>query len=121
MRREDGANTVELVLVIPLMALTLAVLAHLTLLFTVRQATTTAVQEGLVVATSGDLAEGRQVATELVAEYSTGTVREATVTRPEAHLVQVTMVVMSPGLVPGLPRRVAVTQTGVAEQFLAPP
>jgi Flp pilus assembly protein TadG len=118
-RREDGDATVVGVLVMPLLALALGAVLHLGLYLLARQATITAVQQGLTAASATDTstAEGETIARRLIDDHSAAeTLSLVTTTSPES--VTMTATVRAPGLVPGLPRTMTVTQTAVREEFL---
>lgn len=121
-RGEDGDTTVVGVLVMPLLALALGAVLHLGLYLLARQATITAVQQGLTAASATDssIAEGETIARRLIEEHSAaGTLSLVTTTSPGS--VTMTAIVRAPGLVPGLPRDITVTQTAVREEFLTVP
>jgi Flp pilus assembly protein TadG len=121
-RREDGDVTVVGVLVMPLLALALGAVLHLGLYLLARQAAITAVQQGLTAATATDTstAEGETIARRLIGDHSAAeTLSVATTTSPGS--VTMTATVRGPGLVPGLPRTITVSQTAVREEFLTAP
>jgi Flp pilus assembly protein TadG len=121
-RREDGDTTVVGVLIMPLLALALGAVLHLGLYLLARQAAITAVQQGLTAATATDttVAEAESIARRLLDDHSAAeTVEVATTTA--AGTVTMTAVIQAPGLVPGLPRTITVTQTAVREEFLSLP
>ena len=121
-RREDGDTTVVGVFVMPLLALTLGAVLHLGLYLLARQAAITAVQQGLtaVSATDSSTAEGETIALRLIDDHSAArTLSVGTTLSPES--VTMTATVRAPGLVPGLPRSITVTQTAVREEFLSAP
>jgi Flp pilus assembly protein TadG len=121
-RREDGDATVVGVLVMPLLALALGAVLHLGLYLLARQATITAVQQGLTAATATDTspAEGEMIARRIIDDHSAAeTLSIATATAPGS--VTMTATVQGPGLVPGLPRTITVSQTAVREEFLTSP
>ncbi len=121
-RREDGDATVVGVLVMPLLAVALGAVLHLGLYLLARQATITAVQQGLTAATATDTstAEGETIARRLIEDHSAAeTLSLVTATSPGS--VTMTTTVRAPGLVPGLPRTITVTQTAVREEFLTIP
>jgi Flp pilus assembly protein TadG len=120
--REDGDATVVGVLVMPLLALALGAVLHLGLYLLARQATITAVQQGLTAASATDssTAEGETIARRLIDDHSAAeTLSLVTTTSPGS--VTMTATVSAPGLVPGLPRNITVTQTAVREEFLTVP
>ena len=121
-RRDDGDTTVVGVLLMPLLALALGAVLHLGLYLLARQATITAVQQGLTAASATDTstAQGETIARQLIDNHSAAeTLTLATTTA--AGRVSMTATVRAPALVPGLPRTVTVTQTAVPEEFLAIP
>ena len=121
-RRENGEATVEGVLIMPALALALGLVLHLGLYLLARQATITAVQQGLTVATAADTtpAQGETIARQLIQRHSAAEVVTVT-SSGTATTVSLTATVRAPGLVPGLPRTVTVTQTAVREEFITPP
>ena len=121
-RRENGEATVEGVLIMPALALALGLVLHLGLYLLARQATITAVQQGLTAATAADTtpAQGETIARQLIQRHSAAEVVSVT-TSGTASTVRLTATVRAPGLVPGLPRTVTVTQTAVREEFISPP
>jgi Flp pilus assembly protein TadG len=121
-QREDGEATVEGVLIMPALALALGLVLHLGLYLLARQATVTAVQQGLIVATAADTtpAQGETVARQLIERHSAAEVVTVTASGT-ASTVSLSATVRAPGLVPGLPRTVTVTQTAVREEFITPP
>lgn len=121
-RREDGEATVEGVLIMPALALALGLVLHLGLYLLARQATITAVQQGLTAATAADTtpARGETIARQLIQSHSAAEV-VAIRASGTASTVSLTATVRAPGLVPGLPRTVTVTQTAVREEFITPP
>ena len=121
-RDEDGETTVVGVLIMPVLALALGALLHLGLYLLARQATVTAVQQGLTAATATDTtpAQGETVARQLIERHSAAEVVAITVAGT-ASTVSLTATVRAPGLVPGLPRTLTVTQTAVREEYLTPP
>jgi Flp pilus assembly protein TadG len=121
-RHEDGEATVVGVLIMPALALALGVLLHLGLYLLARQATVTAVQQGLTVATAADTTpgQGETVARQLIERHSAAEV-VAVNASGTASTVSLTVTVRAPGFVPGLPRTVTVTQTAVREEYLTPP
>ena len=110
------------VLLMPLLALALGAVLHLGLYLLARQATITAVQQGVTVATIADVpvAEGDAIARQLIADHSAAQTLNVSTTTSEST-VTMTATVRSPGLVPGLPRDISVTQTAVREEFLTVP
>ena len=121
-RRDDGDTTVVGVLLMPLLALALGAVLHLGLYLLARQATITAVQQGVTVATIADVpvAEGDAIARQLIADHSAAQTLNVSTTTSEST-VTMTATVRSPGLVPGLPRDISITQTAVREEFLTVP
>ena len=120
--REDGDATVVGVLLMPVLALALGAVLHLGLFLLARQATITAVQQGLTAATARDMStpDGETIARRLIDEHSAAeTLTLATTT--SSGTLTMTATVRAPGLVPGLPRTITVAQTAVLEEFLAPP
>ncbi len=106
----------------PLLAMALGAVLHLGLYLLARQATITAVQQGLTAATATDTstAEGETIARRLIDDHSAAeTLSLGTATSP--GIVTMTATVRAPGLVPGLPRTITVTQTAVREAFLTVP
>lgn len=121
-RRDDGDATVVGVLIMPLLAFALGAVLHLGLYLLARQAAITAVQQGLTAAAAADTstAEGETIARQLIDDHSAAqTLSLATTTT--AGTVTMTATVRAPGLVPGLPRTIAVTQTAAREEFLGLP
>ena len=103
----------------PLLAMALGGVLHLGLYLLARQATITAVQQGLTAATAADTstAEGESIARRLIDEHSAAeTLSLLTTTLPGRVTMSAT--VRAPGLVPGLPRTISVAQTAVLEEFL---
>lgn len=121
-RRDDGETTVVGVLLMPLLALALGSLLHLGLFLLARQATITAVQQGVTVATAADVSttEGEAIARQLIGDHSAAQTLSVSISTTETT-VTMTASVRSPGLVPGLPRDITVTQTAVREEFLTAP
>lgn len=120
-RGEDGEATVVGVLIMPVLALALGAVLHLGLYLLARQATITAVQQGLTVATAADTSttQGELVARQLIDRHSAAeTLSVTTSTTPTTTTMSAT--IRAPGLVPGLPRTLTVTQTATREQFLSP-
>ena len=120
--QERGDSTVVGVLVMPLLAMALGAVLHLGLYLLARQATITAVQQGLTAATATDTstAEGETIARRLIDDHSAAeTLSVLTTTSPGS--VTLTATVRAPGLVPGLPRHITVAQTAVREEFLTLP
>lgn len=122
MRDEDGEATVVGVLIMPLLALALGAVLHLGLYLLARQATITAVQQGLTVATAADTgaAQGEQVTRQLIDHHSAAETLSIT-TSTTATTTTMSATIRAPGLVPGLPRTLTVTQTATREQFLRSP
>jgi Flp pilus assembly protein TadG len=121
-RDEDGDATVVGVLLMPVLALALGAVLHLGLYLLARQVTITAVQQGLTAATAKDTSpeEGESIARRLIDDHSAAeTLSLGTTLLPES--VTMTATVRAPGLVPGLPRTLTVTQTAVREEFLTAP
>jgi Flp pilus assembly protein TadG len=121
-RHDDGDTTVVGVLIMPVLALALGVVLHLGLYLLARQATITAVQQGLTAATAADTstADGEAIARQLIADHSAAEALDV-VTTAAASTVTMTATVRAPGLVPGLPRTITVTQAAVREEFLSVP
>ncbi len=121
-RRDDGDTTVVGVLLMPLLALALGAVLHLGLYLLARQATITAVQQGVTVATTADVstAEGEEITRQLIGDHSAAQTLTVSTSMTETT-VTMTATVRSPGLVPGLPRDLTVTQTAVREEFLTTP
>ena len=121
-RRDDGDTTVVGVLLMPLLALALGAVLHLGLYLVARQATITAVQQGVTVATTADASttEGEAIARQLIGDHSAAQTLSVATSTTETT-VTMTVTVRSPGLVPGLPRDITVTQTAVREEFLIAP
>ena len=120
--QERGDATVVGVLVMPLLAMALGAVLHLGMYLLARQATITAVQQGLTAATATDIstAEGETIARQLIDEHSAAeTLSLLTTTSPGRVTMAAT--VRAPGLVPGLPRTITVAQTAVREEFLTLP
>lgn len=122
-RREDGDATVVGVLLMPLLTLALGAVLHLGLYLLARQATITAVQQGLTAATAADssTAEGETITRRLVERHSAAEILGLATTTASPGNVTMTATVRAPGLVPGLPRTITVTQTAVREEFLTVP
>ena len=120
--QEGGDATVVGVLIMPALAMALGAVLHLGLYLLARQATITAVQQGLTAATATDTssAEGETIARRLIDNHSAAeTVSVVTTSSPGR--VTMTATVRAPGLVPGLPRTITVAQTAVLEEFLTLP
>ena len=102
-RREDGETTVVGVLIMPTLALALGLVLHLGLYLMARQATITAVQQGLTSATATDTSpgQGEAVARELIERHSAAEVLTVD-TSSTANTLTMTATVRAPGLVPGL-------------------
>lgn len=118
-QRDDGDTSVVGVLLMPLLALALGAVLHLGLYLLARQATITAVQQGLTAATAADssAADGERIARQLLDDHSAAeTLSLTAAATPDT--VTMTATVRAPGLVPGLPRTITVTQTAVREEFL---
>ena len=122
-RREDGDATVVGVLLMPLLAMALGAVLHLGLYLLARQATITAVQQGLTAATAADssIAEAETITRRLIDEHSAAETLSLVTTTASPGGVTLTATVRAPGLVPGLPRTITVTQTAVREEFLTLP
>ena len=107
----------------PLLALGLGAVLHLGLYMLARQATITAVQQGLTAATAADtsVAEGDTITRRLIDEHSAAETLSLVTTTASPGSVTMTATVRAPGLVPGLPRSITVTQTAVREEFLTVP
>ena len=120
--RQHGLFLVGFALIMPLLALALGAVLHLGLYLLARQATITAVQQGLTAAAAADTttAEGEMIARQLIDDHSAAEILTVTTTAT-AGTVTMTASVRAPALVPGLPRTITVTQTAVREEFLAPP
>jgi len=120
--RQEGDSTVVGVLLMPLLALALGAVLHLGLYLLARQATITAVQQGLTVATAADHSpvEGETITRQLIAAHSAAETLDVTTTATGGS-VTVAATVRAPGLVPGLPRTLTVTHTAVREEFLTVP
>jgi Flp pilus assembly protein TadG len=121
-RREAGDTTVVGVLLMPLLALALGAVLHLGLYLLARQTTVTAVQQGVTAAATADASttDGEAITRQLIADHSAAQTRSVSSTTTETT-VTMTVTVRSPGLVPGLPRDLTVTQTAVREEFLTAP
>ena len=121
-RDEEGEATVVGVLIMPMLALALGALLHLGLYLMARQATVTAVQQGLTVATAADTSptQGETVARQLIERHSAAEIVAVT-SGGTTSTVSLSATVRAPGLVPGLPRTLTVTQTAVREEYLSPP
>lgn len=121
-RGEEGEATVVGVLIMPMLALALGALLHLGLYLLARQATVTAVQQGLTVATAADTSptQGETVTRQLIERHSAAEILAVTSGATTAT-VSLSATVRAPGLVPGLPRTLTVTQTAVREEYLSPP
>lgn len=121
-RTEQGAATVvHLTMLMPLLAVALAAVAHLGLHLLARQAAITAVQEGLTVATGidGTTTEGQTVATQIIRDHSAAQILDLSTTAT-ATTVTMTATLRTPGIAPGLPRLLTVSQTATREQWIAP-
>lgn len=118
---QAGEATVVGVLIMPVLALALGAVLHLGLYLLARQATVTAVQQGLTVATAADASvdKGQAVTRQLIDRHSAAEIIDLA-TSATATTTTMTATVRTPGLVPGLPRTVTVTQTATLEQFLSP-
>lgn len=120
-RDEAGDATVIGVLIMPVLALTLGVVLHLGLYLLARQATVTAVQQGLTAATATDTSvdQGETIARDLIERHSAAEVLTVN-TSSTANTLTMTATVRAPGLVPGLPRTISVAQTAAREEFISP-
>jgi Flp pilus assembly protein TadG len=120
-RDEAGDATVIGVLIMPVLALTLGVVLHLGLYLLARQATVTAVQQGLTAATATDTSvdQGETIARDLIERHSAAEVLTVD-TSSTANTLTMTATVRAPGLVPGLPRTISVAQTAAREEFISP-
>lgn len=118
---QAGEATVVGVLIMPVLALALGAVLHLGLYLLARQATVTAVQQGLTVATAADTSveQGEAIARQLIDRHSAAEIVDVT-TSATPTTTTLTATVRAPGLVPGLPRTVTVTQAATLEQFLTP-
>lgn len=105
----------------PILALALGVLLHLGLLQLSRQVTITAVQQGLTVATAADgtTSNGTATARRLLDNHATVDILTLTAT-PSPTDVTMSATVRAPGVVPGLPRTITVTQAAALERWIAP-
>ena len=121
-RDEAGDATVIGVLIMPVLALTLGVVLHLGLYLLARQATVTAVQQGLTAATATDTSvdQGETIAHDLIERHSAAEVLTVATTST-ANTLTMTATVRAPGLVPGLPRTISVAQTAAREEFIPSP
>ncbi|MEX0744955.1 MAG: hypothetical protein WD118_05080 [Phycisphaeraceae bacterium] len=110
------------VLLMPLLALALGAVLHLGLFLLARQATITAVQQGVTVATTADVAttQGEIIAGQFIGDHSAAQILDMSTTTTETTVTLI-VTVRSPGLVPGLPRDISVAQTAVREEFLSTP
>lgn len=109
------------VLIMPVLALALGAVLHLGLYLMARQATQTGVQQGLTAATAADTTaeQGADIARQFIDRHSAAVILDLTTTA-SATTTTMTATVRGPGLVPGLPRTITVTQTATVEQFLSP-
>lgn len=109
-------------LIMPLLALALGAVLHLGLYLMARQATVTAVQQGLTAATAAGSLEtdGEQVVRDLIDRHSAAEIVTVT-SRTAGPTILMTATVRAPGLVPGLPRTVTVLQSAVREEFVTAP
>ena len=119
---EDAEVVVVGVLIMPMLALALGAVLHLGLYLMARQATVTAVQQGLTAATAvGSLeTDGEQIVRDLIDRHSAAEIVTVT-SRTAGSTVVVTATVHAPGLVPGLPRTITVLQSAVREEFVTSP
>lgn len=119
---EDGSSIVQLVLLMPLLALLLASLLHAGLFLMTRQAVVTATSEGLSAATlhgATPTVDGRRRASEVLDNHSPATDARIEVTaNPTAGTVTMTVTANAPSVAPGLPRTITITQSGTVERFL---
>lgn len=121
-RADEGAATVvHLIMLMPLLTAALAAVMHLGLHLLSRQAATTAVQEGLTIVSGvdGTAAHGQAVATQIISDHSAAEILDLS-TSTTATTVTMTATLRSPGIVPGLPRLLTISQTAVREQWIAP-
>lgn len=118
---QAGEATVVGVLIMPVLALALGAVLHVGLYLVARQATVTAVQQGLTVAAAADTSveEGEQAARELIGRHSAAEVVNVA-TIAASTTMTMTATVRAPGLVPGLPRTLTISQTATLEQFQSP-
>jgi Flp pilus assembly protein TadG len=121
-RDEAGDATVIGVLIMPVLALTLGAVLHLGMYLLARQATVTAVQQGLTAATATDTSvdQGETIARDLIERHSAAEVLIVD-TSSTANTLTMTATVRAPGLVPGLPRTISVAQTAAREEFTTSP
>ena len=120
---EDGASQViQLVLLTPLLALLLALVLHLGLFLTTRQAVITAVSEGLKEATlygATPTVDGEVRARQVLADHSTATeVMIETAVDDLAGTVTLTVHANAPSVAPALPRTVTHSATATHERWL---
>lgn len=120
---EDGAaQVVQLVLLMPLLALLLALVLHLGLFLTTRQAVITATAEGLKDATlygASPTVDGEARARQVLADHSTATgVTIETSVDDLAGTITLTVHADAPSVAPGLPRTIRHTATGTHERWL---
>ena len=120
---EDGAaQVVQLVLLMPLLALLLALVLHLGLFLTTRQAVITATAEGLKEATlygGSPTVDGEARARQVLADHSTATgVTIETQVDDLAGTITLTVHADAPSVAPGLPRTIRHTATGTHERWL---
>jgi len=116
------SQVVQLVLLMPLLALLLALVLHLGLFLTTRQAVITATAEGLKEATlygASPTVDGEARARQVLADHSTATgVTVHTQVDDLAGTVTLTIHVDAPSIAPGLPRTIRHTATGTHERWL---
>jgi hypothetical protein len=119
---EGAAQVVQLVLLMPLLALLLALVLHLGLFLTTRQAVITATAEGLKEATlygASPTVDGERRARQVLADHSTATgVTIQTSVDDLAGTVTLTIHADAPSIAPGLPRTIRHTATGTHERWL---
>lgn len=120
---EDGAaQVVQLVLLMPLLALLLALVLHLGLFLTTRQVVVTATAEGLKEATlygASPTVDGEARARQVLADHSTATgVTIETQVDDLAGTITLTVHADAPSVAPGLPRTIRHTATGTHERWL---
>lgn len=124
LRSEHGTvSIVQAALITPLLALLLGMVLHLGLFMLSRQAATSAVQRGVTVAASrdGTDGQGRQATIDIISQHSPLVIQGVSVTSSgNPPQVTVTANVRAPGLVPGLPRTLTVSQSAVREEWIDP-
>jgi Flp pilus assembly protein TadG len=122
-RHDDGASSVEMVLLTPALMLFVFTIIQVGLWFHAKQVVTAAAQEGARAArrSGATAADGRAAASAYIARVGGASVTTVTTAgERSATSVQVTVSGRAVRLIPGFPLAVRSTSTGPVERFRAP-